>query len=137
MWKLIGNLVAAFPAVSLRRFYYLTLENIEIKAMTFNHGNHDAKIALCNNGREEIHWWITSIMSNFQCIHVLDPDIIIHTDSSILRWGITDGKNAPGGRWKADEISYINLLELKTILIRVMTYCKGKTCKHVRIMSEQ
>ena len=55
-----------------------------------------------------------------------DPDITIYTDSSTLGWAVTDGRNSSGGRWKADEINHINVLELKTILIGTQTYCKGK-----------
>ena len=75
---------------------------------------------------------MTKIMSGLQHNHVADPDIIIYTDSSTLGWGVTDGNNPSGVRWKADEINHINVLELKAILIRGQTYCKGKklqTCQ--------
>ena len=66
-----------------------------------------------------------------------NSDIIVHAESSILGWGITDGKNPSGGRWKAYELNDINVLELKGILIRVMAYCKDKAYEHVRIMSDK
>ena len=75
-------------------------------------------------------------MSSFQHIYVPDPDITIYTDSSTLGWGVTDGYNPSGGRWKADEINHINVLELKAIFIGVLTYCKGKNYKHVTVMSD-
>ena len=62
-----------------------------------------------------------------------DPDITIYTDSSTLGWGVTDGNNPSIGRWKADEINHINVLELKTIFIGVQTHYKGKNYKHVRV----
>ena len=46
-----------------------------------------------------------------QYIRVPDPDIIIHTDSSILGWNLTDGKSPSSGRWKADDISHINVVD--------------------------
>ena len=45
-------------------------------------------------------------MSSLQHVHVPDPDITIYTDSSTLGWGVTDGNNPSGGRWKADEINH-------------------------------
>ena len=48
-----------------------------------------------------------------------DSDITIYIDSSILGWGVTDRKNPSRGRWKADEINHINMLELKAIFIGV------------------
>ena len=64
-----------------------------------------------------------------------DPDITIYTDSSTLRWDVTDGNNPSGGKWKVDEINNINVLELKATFVEVQTYCKGKNYKHVRVMS--
>ena len=134
--KLIGNLVAAFPAVTLGPFYYRALEMDKAKALRLSNGNYDASVRLSNEAKKELSWWITNIMSSLQHIHVPDPDITIYTDSSTLGWGVTDGKNPSGGRWKADEINHINVLELKAILIGVQAYCKAKNYKHVRVMSD-
>ena len=56
-------------------------------------------------------------MSSLQHVHVPDPGITIYTDSGTLGWGVTDGKNPSGGRWKTDERNHINVLELKAILM--------------------
>ena len=74
-------------------------------------------------------------MSKLQHIHVPDREITIYTDSSTLGWGVTGGKNTSGGRWKANEVNHINVIELKPIFIGVQIYCKGKNYKHVRIIS--
>ena len=77
-------------------------------------------------------------MFSLQHINVSDPAITIdchYTDSSILGWGVTDGRNPSGGRWKADEINH-NVLELKAILVGVQTHCKEKNYKHVRVISD-
>ena len=68
---------------------------------------------------KELSWRITNIMSSLQHIHMPDPDITIYIDPSILGWGVTDRKNPSRGRWKADEINHINMLELKAIFIGV------------------
>ena len=68
--------------------------------------------------KKELSWWITKIKSSLQHIHVHDPGITIYIDSSTLGWGVTDGRNPAGGRWKVDEINHINVLELKTIFIK-------------------
>ena len=56
-------------------------------------------------------------MSSLQHVHVPDPGITIYTDSGTLGWGVTDGKNPSGGRWKTDGRNHINVLELKAILM--------------------
>ena len=68
-------------------------------------------------------------MSSLQHTHVPGPEITFYTDSSTLGWGVTDGNNPLGGRWKADEMKPINELESKAIFIVVQTYCKGKNYK--------
>ena len=124
--KLIGNLVAAFLAVTLVPFYYRALETDKAKTLQQSNGNYDASVRLSNEAKKELCWWITNILSSFQHIHVPDPDITIYIGSSTLGWGVTDGYNPSGGRWKAEEINHINVLELKAIFIWVLTYCKGK-----------
>ena len=54
----------------------------------------------------------------------------------ITGWSITDGKTPSGGRWSENKITHINILELKAIHFGVLTYCKNKNFKHIRIMSD-
>ena len=125
--KLIGNLVAAFPVVTLEPFYYRTLEMDKAKALQKSNGNYDALVRLSNEAKKELCWWITNIMSSLQHIHLPDPDITIYTDSSTLGWILIDRNNPSEGKSKADEINHLNVLELKAIIfIGVQAYCKEK-----------
>ena len=119
--KLIGNWVAACPAVTLGPFYHRALETYKAKALQQSNGNYDPSVRLSNEAKRELCWWIANIMSNLQHIHVPDPDITIYTDSSTLGWGVTGGNNPSRGRWKADKINHITVLELKVIIIGVQT----------------
>ena len=134
--KLLGNLIATFPAETLGQFYYRALETDKAKVLQQSNGNYDASVRLSNGAEKKPCWWITNLMSNLQHINVPDPDITIYNDSSTLGWDLTDRNSPSGGRWKADAINYINKLELKAIFIGVQTYCNGKNCKHVRVMSD-
>ena len=80
------------------------------KALRLPNGNYDFSVRLSNEAKKELSWWITNIMSSLQHIHVPDPGITIYTDSSTLEWGVTDGKNPSGGRWKADKINTLMCL---------------------------
>ena len=75
--KLIGNLVAVFPAVTLVPFYHRASEMDKVKALQQSNGNYDALVRLSNEAKKELCWWITNIMSSLQHIHVPDPDITI------------------------------------------------------------
>ena len=122
--------------MKLGPFYCRALEMDNIKAQRLSNGNYDASVKLSNEAKKELSWWITNTMFSLQHIHGPDPDITIYTDSSTLEWGVTDGKNPSGGRWKADEINHVNVLELKAIFTGAQTYCKRKNYRHVRVMSD-
>ena len=115
--KLIVNLVAAFSAVILGLFYHRALEMDKAKALQQSNENYDTSFRLSNEAKKELCWLITNIMSSLQHIHVPDQNITIYTDSSTLGCGVTNRNNPSGGRWKADEISNINVLESKTLFI--------------------
>ena len=68
--KLIGNLVAAFPAVTLDPFYYRALEMDKAKALRLSNGNYDASVRLSNKAKKELSWWITLclVFSIFMCL---------------------------------------------------------------------
>ena len=36
--------------------------------------------------------------------------------------------------WEADKISHVDVPELKGMFVRIKTYCKDKTYKHVRLV---
>ena len=92
---------------------------VKAKALQLSNGKYDASVRLSNEAKKELSWWITNIISSVRHIHVPDSDITIYTDSSTFGWCVTDGKNPSEGRWKADEINHINVLELAGILIVV------------------
>ena len=52
--KLIGNLVAAFPAVTLGQFYYRALETDKAKALQQSNENYDASVRLPNEAKKEM-----------------------------------------------------------------------------------
>lgn len=134
--KLIRNLGAAFPAVTIGQFYYRDLETDKTKILQQFNGNCDTSVRLSNEAKKELCWLITNIKSSLQHFYALDPDITIYNDSSTLRWGIIDANNPSEGKWKADKINHIKALELKAIIIGVQKYCKGKNYKYVRVMSD-
>ena len=98
--KIIGNLVTAFPEITLDPFYHRVSEMDKVKVLQQSNGNYDASVRLSNEAKKELSWWITNIMSSLQHIHFPDPDITIYTNSS-------NGNNPSGDRWKSYEINYI------------------------------
>ena len=134
--KIIGNMVASFPAVTYGPLHYRNLEKEKIRGLKQNRGNFDCKIVLSHNAVADINWWINNIDNSCHQITKPNPDLTIYTDASLTGWGITDGKSPSRGLWHSSEIDNINVLELKAIEIGIITYYKKRCFRHIRIMCD-
>ena len=134
--RILGNIVASFPAVTFRPLHYRRLERNKIRCLKYQKGNLEGKISLCAKAVSEIHWWINNIDNSCQHINILNPDITIHTDASLTGWGINNGISLSRGLWHKAELDHINVLKLKAIEIGIYTYCKNKSFLHVRVMCD-
>ena len=112
------------------------MKNQKILRLKLENGKFGANIALNVESKKEIYWWINNVLESFALLNIANPDITIYTDTSLTGWGITHGKTPSGGRCDENEITRINVLELKAIQWEVLTYCKDKNFKHTRIISD-
>ena len=81
----------------------------------------------------EIHWWISNIDISCHIINnISNPDITIHTDSSLTGWGITDEIFQIQVLCHKAELEHINVLKLKAVEIGIYTCCKNNNFLHVR-----
>ena len=111
------------------------MEHQKIKGLKLQNDKIDANIELNVESKKEIYLWINDIFESFAPINIPHPDITKYNNASLTGWGITDGKTTLGGRWNENKITDVNVLELTAIQIGVLTYCKDKSFKHIRIMS--
>ena len=134
--SVIGNFVVSFRAVPLGPFFYRNLEKQKTLGLKLHNGKFDTNINLNVESKKEIYWWKNNLFESFAHLNIPEPDITIYTDTSLTGWGIADGKTPSGGWWDEDEITHINVLELKAIQFGLLTYCTYKIFKHIRIMSD-
>ena len=135
--SLIGLYVSAFPAVLLGKFYYRCLEKAKIEGLRqFN--SFEAHILLPEAAREEIFWWINNIsLQNGRAIK--EPPIFktIFTDASNSGWGAWCDFNYVSGFWSENDKSFhINFLELKAILLALLTLAEDFENVHLAIKSD-
>ena len=131
--QVMGNLVAAFPAVPNGQFYYRELEKCKIKALAHSAGNFDSYLVLTAKALYELRWWIDNIRTVKRPIHSLDIDLIIHSDASKMAWGSTEGTNPTGGRFSYEENDlHINIQELMAAKFSLMSYCSKYVFNHVK-----
>ena len=134
---IIGNLVAALPAVPYGKLFYRELEIAKILALKKHGGDFDKNILLTGPTIKELAWWSMNIMDSFKYISSPPISRIIFTDASNLGWGIHSNGVSNGGRWKQEEKEYhINVLELLAIKIGIQSFCQEEKDSHIKIMSD-
>ena len=114
--RILGNVVASFPAVTFKPFHYRYLERNKIKGLNSlkcHKGNFEGNINLSSKLVSEIRWWISCIDKSCHHINsISNPDITIHADVSLTVWGITSGISRSRGLRHKAELDHINVLEL-------------------------
>ena len=136
--KVIGKVVAAFPAVQYGPLHYRKLESDKTAALKANFGHFDRKMQLTDEAKSELQWWIQNIDQSFSCIYRGKPDIEISSDASGLGWGATNGSTHIGGRWNEFEAmiaarNEINYLELLAAFFALKSFCRDSRNIHVKM----
>lgn len=136
--RVIGLLVASFPAVLWGKLYFRKLEAVKKNGLVKNRGNFDAYVMLTKQAVDELTWWIENIDSAYYPLNNTLPDITIQTDSSSVGYGIAcEGEEGFGGKWNdVEQKLHINVLEMKAIEIALKSFQTKLKNKHVKIMCD-
>ena len=138
--KVIGNLVACFPAVTYGQLFYRELEYIKVKELSFNEGNYDAELRVPNSMRVIMAWWIKNLPKASVYINKGKPELTLETDASLTGWGASCANNHTGGAFVQEDIGdilNINLLELKAIQFGILAFQEIiKAHRHILVRSD-
>ena len=138
--KVIGNLVACFPAVTYGQLFYRQLEYIKVKELSFNKGNYDAELMVPNSMKTIMVWWIKNLPTASSYINKGNPTLTLETDASLTGWGASCENNHTGGAFVELDIGdtlNINLLELKAIQFGILAFQERIKChRHILIRSD-
>lgn len=136
--RVIGKVIATFPAVEYGPLYYRSMERDKIAALRQNRGHFDRKMKLSLEAKEELKWWINNVSMASSPIVRKKPDLELHTDASGLGWGATDLQKQTGGRWNEFEAerarnNEINFLETLAAGLGIKSFCMNKRNVHVMV----
>ena len=81
--RILGNIVASFPAVTYGPLHYKHLEREKNNRFKYHKDNFEGKIRLSAKAKAEIQWWINNIDNSCHHINIPNPDITIYTDASL------------------------------------------------------
>ena len=133
--KVIGKIVASFPAVRFGPLHYRHLEDCKKAALREAKGDYDSHTSLTPPARDELKWWLDNTPDSHNEIVTSDPEITIKSDASGTSWGCECERVRSGGNWLPVETQFhINYLELLAAFIALKCFEKKVSGKHVRLM---
>lgn len=95
--KVIGSLVACFPAVFLGPLHYRYLEYEKDTALKGSRGNFEAYMPITDKMKEELHWWEMNVKFQSKPIVERTPTVTLSSDASLEGWGGAFGDDRTGG----------------------------------------
>lgn len=111
--QLIGNLVAASPAVRYGFIYIKQLEYEKSLALANNDRNFKDSMSLSVEAIQDLNWWIQFDPTKGCPIRDDSFDVEIYSDASLTGWGSHLGEQIAKGYWSFEEKKYhINVLEI-------------------------
>ena len=134
--QLIGKLVAAEPGVMYAPIYYKTLEIQKDEALKYSKGDFDVYMALSNQSKQCLQWWVKNVESSFKPISVPKPDRKIESDSSGFAYGardVTNGQDISGAWTEEEKEHHINYLELKAAFLALKGLCAHVRNEHIHL----
>lgn len=134
--RVIGMIVASFPAVKFGPLHYRQLEKDKTAALKISKGDFDQGASLSLGAKAELRWWIDNVSTADNDVYVSEPDIVLASDASSTEgWGFECQGVSAGGHWLPHErLFHINYLEMKAAFFALQAFRRELRGKHVRLM---
>ena len=134
--RIIGKLIATFPAVKYGPLHFRFLESCKSKAIKVHKGNYDSLMSLDENAIDNLVWWTKNTISAYNEIFKGTPVANLYTDASNLGWGaVYRNKRTQGGWNRKEQQLHINALELKAILFGLQSLVQDRNI-HLQILCD-
>ena len=131
----VGLMTAYSHGVEYGQAHSKALELDRNSAFGQNQGNFDAHMTISREGRVDVEWWLRNVEKSVRIIRSDIAGLTMFTDASLLGWGASLNGIQVGGRWLASELSHINVLELKAILLGLQSLCRVNNT-HIHIKTD-
>lgn len=136
--RVIGSLVACFPATRHGKLHYRNLELDKISALRNAKGKYDKYMVLTPKAVSDLHWWIEFLQSPQPRPLVPPPaSKCILSDASDTGWGgvVRDTDLTAGGLFtEAEQSLHINAKEILGAFFCLKAFCKCDSDTHVKLL---
>lgn len=131
--SLIGNLIAAVPAVQYSMIHTRYLELDKTAALVKCNGNYADSMKLSVASKVDLKWWQTVLPEAYNSIKKDSFDFIITTDASRTGWGASVMSKVTRGFWSTEETElHINTLELIAVYNALCSFFAE--CQEIQIL---
>ena len=122
--QVIGQLVAAFPAVRFGPLFFRHLEDNKCSALKLASGDYDGPVSLSDASRSELCWWLSELPGAFAPIGLVSPRLDFFSDASNTGWGARFRDMTARGSWTPAELAFhINVREMMAVLFGLKSLC--------------
>ena len=121
--QLLGSMISTHPAVLAAPLHYCHLERAKITALRHSH-NYNTVVTISDNMRQDLTWWLQELpRHNGRSMQIMQWDMVIESDASMLGWGANLNNTSTGGPWAPHERSHhINYLKLLAAFLALKTF---------------
>lgn len=135
--RVVGLLVAGFPAVERGRLHYRNLEKESVAALRKGFGDFALLVPITAAMQAALQWWLDIVATQVRRVFKSGTDVDLCTDASNLGWGALLLHRLASGGWSVVVRSqHINALELKAIFLALPTFGLELPGKHVRVFCD-
>ena len=132
--KLIGKLVAAFPASMYGPLYFRNLEKDKNLGLNNANGNYNGYTTISESSKHEMLWWIQNLPHMFNVTNHRNPSVYIYSDASNHAWGSYMCNKETGGHWDESEIDcHINIKEILAVKFSLKSFVSNLRSISVKI----
>ena len=123
--KIVGKIVAMFPASLHARLNYRILDRFKVKALLCNKQRWTAKVKLPPNCIKQLTWWKSNVFSDklTKSLHTADPKHHLYCDASGKSWGAVLNKVEAKAHFSDEQRKLsINTKELLAVLYGLQSH---------------
>jgi reverse transcriptase-like protein len=121
--NMIGNLVAASPAIAFSGCHVKRLEMEKTEALLLCEGDFDEHVTFSKEALDELNWWKLRLPLSYNLIRNDTFDYVLTTDASKTGWGALVDNEITRGFWSVTEQKlHINVQELIAIFYGLKSF---------------
>ena len=123
--QLLGSMIATHPAILAAPLYYWHLERAKITALKHSH-NYNTVVRISEEMKQNLIWWLQKFtQNNGRSMQIMQWDMVIESDASMLGWGANFNNTSTGRPWT--QIPPHQLLRATSSMASSQDHCQQHT----------